>query len=119
MLQQSRLLGPVWNLPLHWLNTGVGMKIGGVLGEAKEVTIPNFGGNKDRHLKVFSVIDISQPLMRGLVIEMGGVSKWVEFKYEKCPNFCFKCGIIGHNEKVAFKGLKEWPTKLVLSLAIG
>ncbi|KAL3504445.1 hypothetical protein ACH5RR_034286 [Cinchona calisaya] len=88
------------------------MKIGGVLEEAKEVTILNFGGKEDRHLKVFSVIDISQPLMRGLVVEMGGVSKWIEFKYERCPNFCFKYGIIGHNEKDCFQGTEGMANKI-------
>ncbi|KAL3536911.1 hypothetical protein ACH5RR_000277 [Cinchona calisaya] len=95
----------VWNLPLHWLNTRVGMKIGEVLGKAKEATIPSFGENEGRHLKFFCdrYIPTINERFGG---EMEGVSKWIEFKYERCPNFCFKCGIIGHNEKDCFQVTK-------------
>ncbi|CDP06234.1 unnamed protein product [Coffea canephora] len=30
---------------------------------------------------------------------MNGVQKWISFKYEIYPDFCYSCGIIGHSEK--------------------
>ncbi|KAL3529295.1 hypothetical protein ACH5RR_008617 [Cinchona calisaya] len=30
---------------------------------------------------------------------MKGMAKWVQFRYDSCPNFCYKCGRIGHGER--------------------
>ena len=35
--------------------------------------------------------------MRGKKITIeGGESKWIQFKYERLPNFCYKCGLLSH-----------------------
>ncbi|XP_027184311.1 uncharacterized protein LOC113782635 [Coffea eugenioides] len=89
----------VWNLPIHWITKEVGRKIGGVFLSVKEVIIPNSGGKDGKHLKILVEIDIEQPLLRGTTVRMNGVMKWIEFRYEKCPDFCYCCGKLGHNEK--------------------
>ncbi|CAH9103932.1 unnamed protein product [Cuscuta europaea] len=32
-------------------------------------------------------------------LKEAGIGHWVDFKYEKLPNFCFICAIIGHTDK--------------------
>lgn len=42
-------------------------------------------------------IDIEQPLMRGTKLMLEGEEvKWVKFKYERLPFFCYSCGLLGH-----------------------
>ncbi|XP_071933726.1 uncharacterized protein [Coffea arabica] len=89
----------VWNLPIHWLSQAVGFKLGQIFSAVKEVIIPPGGGKEGRHMKILAEVDISQPLARGTTINFNGKQIWVEFRYEKCPDFCYKCGIIGHGDK--------------------
>jgi hypothetical protein len=45
------------------------------------------------------VLDLYQPLERGRALVIAGDSRWVPFKYEKLPAFCFKCGRILYESK--------------------
>nr|XP_027083698.1 uncharacterized protein LOC113705999 [Coffea arabica] len=89
----------IWNLPVHWLSKEVGRKIGVVFKDVKEVVIPQGGGKEGRHLKALVHVDLSKPLLRGTLVQIAGSLKWVAFKYERCPDFCYKCGIVGHGER--------------------
>ncbi|XP_027177917.1 uncharacterized protein LOC113777071 [Coffea eugenioides] len=89
----------VWNLPVHWMSKEVGRKIGVVFNGVKEVIIPQTGSKEGRHIKLLVVADISQPLLRGSIVKVEGSTKWVSFKYERCPDFCYNCGIVGHSER--------------------
>nr|XP_027098932.1 uncharacterized protein LOC113718215 [Coffea arabica] len=89
----------VWNLPVHWISKDVGKKIGSVFNQVRDVIIPQIGGKEGRHLKIAVLVDIEQPLLRGTIIKVAGGVKWVHFKYERCPDFCYSCGRIGHSER--------------------
>lgn len=48
-------------------------------------------------MRIKVVIDIRKPLRRGVKIAVGdNKTKWIVMQYERMPNFCFLCGIIGH-----------------------
>ncbi|KAJ1397238.1 Zinc finger, CCHC-type [Sesbania bispinosa] len=55
---------------------------------------------KGSYIRVLVEMDISNPLLPGINAgsKMDGVF-WVEFQYEKLPQFCYSCGIIGHDEE--------------------
>lgn len=43
---------------------------------------------------------VDKPLQRGLFVTDGvGWKSWVYVRYEKLPEFCYRCGYIGHSEK--------------------
>ncbi|XP_027061100.1 uncharacterized protein [Coffea arabica] len=88
-----------WNLPVHWISKEVGWKIGSIFQEVKEVIVPQVGGKEGRHLKLLVLVDITSPLLRGTTVKLKGALKWISFKYERCPDFCYRCGIIGHSER--------------------
>ena len=38
--------------------------------------------------------------LRGKKVSIeGGESRWVFFKFERLPNFCYRCGLLDHGEK--------------------
>ncbi|KAF4396605.1 hypothetical protein G4B88_028919 [Cannabis sativa] len=46
-------------------------------------------------------VQLKVPLLVGLFLPMEeGVSLWCYFKYENLPIVCYKCGIIGHDQKM-------------------
>ena len=46
------------------------------------------------------VMDVSQPILRGTTVKVNGEMKILNVKYDRCPDFCYKCGILGHGEKI-------------------
>ena len=53
-----------------------------------------------RCLRVRVRIDVAKRLVRGKKITIeGGESRWVQFKYERLPNFCYRCGLLSHTLK--------------------
>ena len=89
----------LWNIPIHWITKEVGRKVGSIFARVEDVIIPQGGGKDDKHLKILAEIDLTVPLPRGIMVKSNGMVKWIEFKYEKCPDFCFCCGRVGHNER--------------------
>ncbi|PPR94280.1 hypothetical protein GOBAR_AA26385 [Gossypium barbadense] len=46
------------------------------------------------------MVGARKPLRRGIFVAVGDSKPvWLPFKYESLPNFCFGCGIMGHNVK--------------------
>ncbi|KAL3511205.1 hypothetical protein ACH5RR_030606 [Cinchona calisaya] len=95
-------ISPLWvqvrNFPLHWFSKEVGWKIGRVFYLVKDVIFSQIGGKDGKFIKLLVEIDVTKPLLIGTVVRVDGDMKWVTFKYEKLPDFCYACGIIGHSE---------------------
>ncbi|KAJ1416986.1 Zinc knuckle CX2CX4HX4C [Sesbania bispinosa] len=88
----------LWGLPAHCKIEKMGRKIGGCLGEVNSVDIFE---TRDRgsFIKLVVIIDTSRPLKLGIHVgsKTYGVI-WVDFEYERMPQFCYFCGRIGHEE---------------------
>lgn len=97
----------IWNMPIHWLSRAAGFKVGKIFKSVRDVILPVGGGKNGRHIKIQAEINITDPLPRGTKVSLNGAQHWVEFKYEKCPDFCYKCGIIGHGDKKCSKERSE------------
>ncbi|KAK6148447.1 hypothetical protein DH2020_019359 [Rehmannia glutinosa] len=86
----------VWNLPVHWLCSDVGLKIGKTFSKVSDVCIPESGSARGRCIKLLVLVDLEKPLPRGKHIKLGDSTIWLDFKYENLLNLCSYCGLIGH-----------------------
>ena len=87
----------IFNLPLMSRTKETGWAIGSSLGEVMEVDVPDSGVIWGKFLRVRVRIDATKRLIRGKKITIeGGEARWVQFKYERLPNFCYHCGLLSH-----------------------
>ena len=94
------LLDSDFNLPFMSRTKETGWTIGSSLGEVMEVDVPDSSVIWGKCLRVRVRIDVTKRLIRGkkITIERGEV-RWVQFKYERLPNFCYRCGLLSHTLK--------------------
>ncbi|XP_023928142.1 uncharacterized protein LOC112039499 [Quercus suber] len=95
---------PFWvqihNLPLKSRTGETGKAIGATLGEVLDVDVAESGVQWGTCLRVKVSIDVTKPLCRGKRVTIeDDKSRWVLFKYERLPNFCYKCGLLNHDLK--------------------
>ena len=87
----------IFNLPLMSRTKETGWAIGSSLGEIMEVNVPDSGVIWGKRLRVRVRIDVTNRLIWGKKISIeGGEARWVQFKYERLPNFCYRCGLLSH-----------------------
>ncbi|XP_075640627.1 uncharacterized protein At4g02000-like [Castanea sativa] len=92
---------PFWvqmfNLPLKCRTRETRVAIGRKLGEVLEVDVPESRVQWAKCLRVKIWIDVTRRLVRGKMVTIeGGESRWINFKYEWLPNFCYNCGMLSH-----------------------
>ena len=90
----------IYNLPLKCRTKETGWAIGSSLGTVLDVDVPESGVQWGKCLRVRVRIDTTKRLIRGKKITIeGGESRWVSFKFERLPNFCYSCGLLDHSLK--------------------
>ncbi|KAJ1376289.1 Zinc finger, CCHC-type [Sesbania bispinosa] len=91
------LKGSPWLFRNSWTSK-MGRKIGVCLGKVGESEVYE-GRYKITFVKLSVEIDIHKPLLPGILVgsHEDGIS-WVDFKFERLPQLCYKCGHIGHDE---------------------
>ncbi|KAI7990869.1 Uncharacterized protein LOK49_LG12G01876 [Camellia lanceoleosa] len=90
----------VIDLPIVSMTKEVGVLIGNSIGTFDDMDYAEDGVAWGKSLRIRVAININKPLRRGMKITLGQKDlMWVSFKYERLPNFCFACGILGHNQR--------------------
>ena len=66
------------------------------------------------------MIDVTRKLIRGRKKKVeDGVGRWVLFKYERLPNFCYCCGLLEHDLKECPKSNGEARNDVMVDLQYG
>ena len=96
----------IYNLPLKSMTSGTGYAIGGKIGEVLEVDVPEKGVQWGKYLRVKVNIDTMRKIVKGKKVCIEGNSgRWVFFKYERLPNFCYRCNMLDHDEKECLESM--------------
>ncbi|CAA0843198.1 Unknown protein [Striga hermonthica] len=82
----------VWNLPLNWFSTDVGLKLGKIFKQVLDVNVPSRGLLAGKCIRLKVIMDAMQPLIRCANLQMGDKKILAQFIYERLTNFCFYCG---------------------------
>jgi interleukin-1 receptor-associated kinase 1 len=88
----------VYDLPLKLRSEAMAKKVGNIMGVFEEID-PKDSHRTGRFLRFKVSLDLRKPLKKGTKIKYQEKNMWVDFKYERLPNFCFACGRIGHQMK--------------------
>ena len=95
----------IYNLPLNNRTKDTGWAIGSCLGLVLDVDVTKTGVQWGKCLSLRVKIDVTERLVRGKKISSeGGEPKWVNFRYERLPNFCYRCGLLSHSLKECSEG---------------
>lgn len=86
-------------LPLGLLNKSFATLAGNSIGSFLGIDCDLSGSVIGKFLRIRVEIDVSKPLCRVLHADFKGQTITISLKYERLPDFCFFCGIIGHTLK--------------------
>ena len=82
------------------MTEAIGKDIGSKIGRVLEVDKRAMQAELAKFLRVRVEVPIDKPLRRGgFVKNEEGERVWVDFRYERLPNFCYICDFLGHDEK--------------------
>lgn len=99
----------IHGLPLGMMTESNGRALGGRIGKVLEAESPKFavGGYKS-FLRVRIEMDYKIPLIKGAWAQKpDGNIIWVDFRYERLGDFCYKCGCLDHINKGCKMGVPE------------
>ncbi|PNX79396.1 cysteine desulfurase mitochondrial-like [Trifolium pratense] len=90
----------LWGLPTHCKTKAMGNHLGSLMGEVEASEIYEYP-KKQTIVKIKVAINIHKPISAG--IHVGNPTDgtcWIDYRYENLPLTCFKCGLMGHEEKL-------------------
>lgn len=89
----------ICDLPFGLMNNRWGWMLANKVGKVINVEVDAQGRAWGPYLRAKVQVDISKPLLRCISIfsEKRQTTELYDVKYEKLPNYCYSCGIIGHS----------------------
>ncbi|KAK6153100.1 hypothetical protein DH2020_012739 [Rehmannia glutinosa] len=94
---------PFWfqlhDVPIGLMNKAFATTTGNLIGTFMNVDSDSEGSSIGRYLRIRVILDITKPLRRVIKTTLHDQEYLLPLKYERLPNFCYYCGIIGHGDR--------------------
>ena len=94
-------------MPITWMHRDMVQELGEYIGLVEDVDTDEEGNYIGEIVRLRISVDITKPLQKLLEVETedeGSIP--IPILYERLPEFCFCCGLIGHHYKecIEYKG---------------
>uniref|UniRef100_A0A803Q028 Zinc knuckle CX2CX4HX4C domain-containing protein n=1 Tax=Cannabis sativa TaxID=3483 RepID=A0A803Q028_CANSA len=99
---ESYTITPFWvqvfRLPFLSKTASLARTLGNLIGTFIEVFEDSLNEGWGLFLRIRVGIDVSKPLLRGQMVTFPWMADdlWLDYRYERLPDFCYECGIVGH-----------------------
>ncbi|TXG72493.1 hypothetical protein EZV62_001072 [Acer yangbiense] len=92
----------IMNAHLLCMTKEMGIFLGKILGDLVDIDVGVTGECFGKYMRLKVVIDVSKPLQRFLRLDLqgNGMESLLLLRYEKLPEYCFNCGLLGHSYQV-------------------
>ncbi|MBA0789337.1 hypothetical protein Gotri_000135 [Gossypium trilobum] len=98
----------IYNIPLEFMNRHTALDIGNAIGELVAINWKDQFGGWTKFMRLKFKIDVIKPLRRIVkLVNKDGSEMTGLIKYERLPDFCYFCGIIGHTLKTCTINMAE------------
>ncbi|XP_073119580.1 uncharacterized protein [Henckelia pumila] len=86
------------NVPLSFSNKNILENIGAHIGLVEEVDQGESGSYLGSHIRIQVRLDIRKPLNKFVCVGVEDEEDvFILLTYERIPNLCYRCGVIGHS----------------------
>ncbi|MBA0817826.1 hypothetical protein Gohar_022187, partial [Gossypium harknessii] len=90
----------IYNIPIELMDRQIALDVGNSIGELVAIDWKDRYGSWTEFMRLKVKIDVSKPLRRIVkYMDRDGIERIGLLKYERLPDFCHMCGIIGHSLK--------------------
>jgi hypothetical protein len=115
---------PIWvqfhKIPFYLLSKELAAKLGEKVGEVLLVDVNSHGNINEKFMRARVLLPLHTALQKSisLIDEETDEEVVTEIRYERLPNFCLYCGLIGHKELQCFAPEAERRTRYTTELCV-
>lgn len=95
--KESTFILQIYGFPFMFVHEETTKKIGNIIGRVYQGNISKKCVVENRFLRLKIELEVYKPIPTDFFEERAnGEDRWIQFKYERIVDFCYKCGALDH-----------------------